>query len=989
MKYLGNRGCVSHRALTVGLYSAATMALATVPLPALAQAQDSETAPATTEAPEMPAADTSTLSAEPGDQIMVTGSRIRQPGLASPTPVTSVSNLEMDKISPGSLANALDNVPAFFNNSNATTDSSSNVPSGRGSNVNLRGLDPSRTLVLLDGRRVVPGSKFGTVNIDLIPQAVIQRVDVVTGGASAAYGTDAVAGVVNFVLDKNFNGIRGNLQAGISSRGDNENGRLEMMFGTPIGDRLHVVVAGEIFREEGIEDETDRGWFARNWGTIVNPAFTANGTLPRRITVPDLVPIQWSCGGLITQPGSRLNNMEFLPDGTLVPFVFTSLRDANNQSLVNGGGSGCLSRSPGSDDGPKLSNDVRRENVFTYLEYEATDNITLFGQVLLARNKTGQQGQSATFRRPWQLTIFRDNAFLPAAVAAVMDAEGRTSFTFQKEANQDLLQNAKFDVINKTMSFTGGFDIDLDTDALFDGWNINGYFQWGKNRQENIFYGSAHWQHIIPALDAVRNPANGQIVCRASLFNAAYSDCVPLNFFGVGNVTNEMRRYATTPLNKDQAVFHQFDLTEKVVEAVASGSILEGWAGPITAAFGASYRKQEIVSDCIRGCTAGIRNTDPGLRGVPSGIEGDPDTQVFGSYADVDGSFDVKEVFAEASIPLVKDSDLAGTLVFAPAVRYADYQGSGSIWSYKFGLDWDLFSDLRLRATYSRDVRAATLGERFDRQRASGTVQDDPVTGQTYIFSSTVGGNPNVAPEKADTLTLGAVYQPSWFSGFSTTIDYYKIDIAGAIGQLGAQAIIDRCFDGAQSLCELVTRDPVSQFVIDVQNVFININQEKASGIDFEFNYRSDVNFFGDVPQNLSIRLLGSWLIERASVIDGIKTRADGQIPSGNDIRMPAYPKYVANALVTYDIGPFSVFLQERYYHGGKRNLRDVEGVDIDDNSVSRRFYTDVRLSYNTGAWEFYGQAINLFDANPPLLPNTSFYDPKGRRFVIGARFQY
>jgi len=976
MKDLGIYGWVSHRALNAGLYSAAAMALSIVSIPAYAQEEDA--AAAAGEAAE-----------EPAGEIVVTGSRIQQPGLSAPTPVTAVSAETLDKLAPGSIANALDTIPAFFNNSNATSDSSSNVPSGRGSNVNLRGLDPARTLVLLDGRRVVPGSKMGTVNIDLIPQAAIERVDVVTGGASAVYGSDAVAGVVNFVVDRDFTGIKGNVQAGISTYGDNENGAAELMFGTALGDSLHLVVAGEIFREEGIEDESDRAWYDADWGTIVNPTFTATGTGPRRITLPQLVPVQWTCGGLITQAGSRLNNMEFLPDGTLVPFVFTALRDANNQSLVNGGGSGCDAQSPGPDDGPMLTNDVRRENVFINLDFDAAENLRLFTQVLAARNKTGQQGQSATFRRPWQITIYRENAFLPQEVRDIMIQEGRSSFTFQKEAGPDLLQNAKFDVINTTVSLTAGFDWTLETGGFFDNWDVTGYYEYGNNLQKNVFYGSAHWQHIIPALDAVRHPTTGQIVCRASLVNSAYSDCVPLNFFGEGNVTDTMRRYATTPLDKDQAVLHEFDLTQHVAEVVFSGEVYEGWAGPITMAFGGSYREQEIQSDCVRGCTDGIRNTDPGLRGIPSGIEGDPDTQVFGSYADVDGSYDVKEVFAEANIPLLTDESFADSLTFAPAVRYADYAGSGGIWAWKLGLDWDVNSDLRLRGTLSRDVRAATLAERFDRQRASGSVMDDPVTGESYIFSSTVGGNPNVAPEKADTLTLGLVYQPSWLSGFSTTIDYYTININGAIGQLGAQAIIDGCAEGSESLCELITRDPVSQLVINVDNVFININEEKASGIDAEFNYRTDVNLFSDLEENLDLRLLGTMLLERATVIDGVENKFVGQIPPGNDIRQPAYPKYVANALLTYGVGPFSLFVQQRYYHKGKRNLKDVEGVDIDDNTVSARWYTDLRLGYETGAFELYGQVINLFNATPPLLPNTSFYDPKGRRFVVGANFEF
>src|SRR5262249_33050550 len=201
--------------------------------------------------------------------------------------------------------------------------------------------------------------------------------------------------------------------------------------------------------------------------------------------------------------------------------------------------------------------------------------------------------------------------------------------------------------------------------------------------------------------------------------------------------------------------------------------------GPISGAFGVDYRKEKIDSH-ETGLSAQFdtpTNTTPGVRGIPSGYAGDPDVQLFGSFADVDGQFDVKEAFAESLIPLVSNVPSVKQLNFAPGVRWADYEGSGSIWGYKGGLDWEINNQVRVRGTYSRDVRAATLAERFDRQRASGAVTDDPVAGGSYRFSQTNGGNPAVAPEKADTLTAGIVYQPTWFDGFSVTLDWYDIKI--------------------------------------------------------------------------------------------------------------------------------------------------------------------------------------------------------------------
>src|SRR5262249_41469425 len=218
------------------------------------------------------------------------------------------------------------------------------------------------------------------------------------------------------------------------------------------------------------------------------------------------------------------------------------------------------------------------------------------------------------------------------------------------------------------------------------------------------------------------------------------------------------------------------------------------------------------------------------------------------------------------------------------------------------------------------DVRAATLAERFDQQRASGAVTDDPVAGGSYRFSQTNGGNPAVAPEKADTKTFGIVYQPSWLEGFSMTLDYWDIKIADAIGRLATQDIIVRCFQGATSLCPLITRDPVSQQITDVQNVYININEERAKGIDLELHYTKNLDgtfldLFKNAPESLTFGFLGTQLKERSTLIPGApKFDAVGEIPPGGDIRQSAYPEFVWNANLTYTVGNFSARVQTRYY---------------------------------------------------------------------------
>jgi iron complex outermembrane recepter protein len=966
---------------------------------------------------------TETPEAEEAQEVTVTGSRIRlQTGLTTPTPVTAITQSELNNMAPGSLVDALDTVPSFFNNVNASTSFSSNVPAAQGTNVNLRGLGPNRTLTLLSGRRVVPGSKIGTVNIANFPSAAIERVDVVTGGASAVYGTDAVAGVTNFILNTEFEGFKGNAQAGISSRADNENGKFELTFGTDVGANGHMILSGEISQEMGVRLNEDRGWYQRE-GTILNPAWAPGLTdVPRRIRAREVVSTNWTCGGLITSAGA-LNRLQFNPDGSVTPFKFSSTYVTGDtvQSLADGtgGGSGGCPPIDYPNAGPQATNDVGAKNLFGYFDYDIGESTTVYLQLMRGESNVVTSGGSGLLENPWQMTIYSGNPFLPAAVQAIMDnnvnAMGQpapiASFTMNRNF-QEFVPDIRLDIDNVTFSATAGFTFDFQTDGFFDDWKLDGYYQYGRNKQHNGIVNYIRTQTINAALDAVRDPM-GNIVCNASLINpAVWRDCIPVNPFGEGNASPEAIRYVTTP--SDGGIDHFFVNREDVAELSMNGKVLDGWgAGPISGAFGVSYRKEQIESyETGLSVQVDTPSSDPlspnYIRGTPSGYSADPDIHLFGSFADVDGEFDVKEVFAESLIPLLSGLPGIQQLNITPAVRWADYEPSGGIWAYKLGLDWEINDQLRFRATGSRDVRAATLAERFDQQRASGMVVDDPAGFGSYRFSQTNGGNPNVAPEEADTITAGFVYQPSWLNGFTMTLDWYDISIADAIGRLNTQDIIVRCFQGATSLCPLITRDSTG-VITDVANVYININEERANGIDLELNYNRNLDgtwldLFEDRTESVNVRFLGSQLMERSTLIPGApKNDAVGEIPPGGDIRQSAYPEFVFTTSLAYSSGPLTARIQTRYYDGGVVEKDDEAGVlvggvlypAVDDNSVPESWWTDFRLSYQRGGWEYFGHVINLFDTDPPASPrlaargNTQFYDTKGQRFVVGARFQF
>jgi outer membrane receptor protein involved in Fe transport len=779
-----------------------------------------------------------------------------------------------------------------------------------------------------------------------------------------------------------------------------------------------LTVSGEYSREKGVKSYYDRDWY-QSGSLITNPAVAADPTA-RPIYVPayNVVGTNFTCGGMVISPNAAINGLEFLPDGSYAPFVKSNLSASgpgtnNAQSLQNSGGSGC---------DPKrltpLSADHEKGLAFASAVYDVSDDVSINLQGLFAHDWANFGPSQATMAPTRDATIYSGNPFLPAGLQALMTANKISSFKLSRD-NSDLFpaNTNKTYVRNRTFMVTGGLDATLNTGGLLDQWKGTAYLQYGQNQQRASFFGKVRADTLYTALDAVRDPASGNSVCRAALINPArYSDCVPLNLFGEGQASDSAIRYVTTPLKGEAgAVIFHYLTKETDAEASLSGEVFDGiGAGPVSAAIGASYRKQSVSSSQsgLSVDTGGVPLNEtqvggtPGVRGIPGSIAGDPDSQLFDSYADVEGSQTVKEVFGELDVPLLMDKPLAQKLSLNLAARYADYSGSGGIWAYKAGLDWALSDGIRLRGTYSRDVRAASLSEAFDAQRTNGTVNNDPVTGLTYNFSQTTGGNPNVAPEKADTITAGLVLQPAFLPGFGLSVDYYNIRINDAINQLGTQRIVDQCASGSTELCALITRDPTSGVITDLRNVFINIAEEKASGLDIEADYRSPISLFGG-EEKLALRGLASILIERTLSIPGSGVAVlDGQLATlsaGDDF---AYPHLQMTGNVSYTNGPVTFTVTERYIGGGKLDNTYVEGVDVANNHVQPVWYTDFGITYalvdeGPHKVDVYGFVTNLFDAKPPFAPepwstlngsfqtNRQLYDFLGQRFLVGARFSF
>ena len=975
------------------------------------------------------------------EEVVVTGSHIKQrSGMNTPVPVTAVAGDELDSMAPGNMIESISQLPQFFGNQTPNSPESWFLRGGYG-NLNMRGLGINRTLTLLNGRRMISSTVFGGVDINVIPEAMIRGIETITGGASAAYGTDAVAGVTNFLLDTNYTGFKTSLQGGITSRGDSKNTEGSLAYGTALGERGHLLVSGEKFRQDGVHNYQGRDWY-QAWGTVPD----ANGMLLVR---PNVVSKSSTFDGVIFAPGSALDGMAFDRNANLSPFVASDTTFGRtgtppaHQSITNGGSGEDLAAEVFT-----IYPDVKRNSEFVYLDYDFTENLKVFAQGIRGQNKTFRYNspRGSLQGTPTTITIFQDNAFLPAAVRQTMVNEGLASFTLRRAGSKEDIGADTSQYDNSIMySVTGGFNYKFNNGGFLDSWSLDGYYQYGENTRK-WYQKGLRVDRIFAAADAV-DDGTGNIVCRVTLMGSTdFPGCTPINLFGRGNASaaavdyvtnNEPGEQITTPLYfadtgfasgdtisyiSDEAKVNITKMTQHIFDLSANGEIYKGWgAGPVSLAVGGSYRSEKVLqvvhdstnksSDHDFGHPVLCNGESPGLRGVSADCNNTVGIQ-YSKVSNIKGRINVTEAFAETLVPLIAGGNLIKQASLDMAARWADYSGSGTVWAYKFGLNGQITDNFRVRGTYSRDVRAANLAERFAKTGGIANITDPryPALG-TVSVTRFSGGNPNVLPEKADTFTAGFVYQPSFLEGLSLSLDWYQVKMDGAIGQLGEQAVVNQCEAGAQDLCALVTRDPITDMLYLVGNVYINIDQEKVSGIDLETTYHRDVDWvdwFGDAAETLDFRFFGTWLGERSEALAGAaKIDRAGQTGiQQSDGLAYAYPEFKWTANASYTNGPFTAFLQERFIGSGKSENALVEGVNIDNNSVDSAFYTDVTLSYdfklsNDISAQAFFNVINLLDEDPPVTPyysvffgyaeqtNSALFDLLGRRFNAGVRVSF
>jgi iron complex outermembrane recepter protein len=595
--------------------------------------------------------------------------------------------------------------------------------------------------------------------------------------------------------------------------------------------------------------------------------------------------------------------------------------------------------------------------------------------------------------RNTNIRIRRDNAFIPRSADPTLDIPtilaanpNIQDFGFGK-GFQDIGQGrttAQNDLFRTVLSVEG---------SIGSNWKYDAYYEYGRNRFRSYTRNNVVTNRLLAAIDAVN--VNGQIVCRINVdTNPANDDrnCVPLNPFGFGQgpAFQQGINYVTA------TTFQTNHTTEHVVSANMRGDLFKLPAGPLQVAFGAEYRSDDVQGDA------------------------DPISRVNGFFTGggslIDGQITVKEAYAEAQAPLLSDMPFFQELSVNAAIRPTHYRREGGskpastvkATTWKVGGVWEPVDFLRFRVTRSRDTRAPNVAELFGPITQGNSILTDPVRGgQQTVAPVTGGANANLLPEEADTFTVGLVLTPKVDGALGRmrfSVDYYDIDIKDAIGTLGGQNVVTRCFQGDPKSCSLITRDAQNNIlqIIDTQQ---NVARLITRGVDFEMSYSQPLGAYG----GLDVRVLATYVKDLITVDTAGATERAGQtgLRAGTP---PGIPDWTVDGLVTWNWNRFSLTGHARYINKGFYNAAfigpDQPGYSIalgnstNTNAVPSKLFVDLmaqyRFEYGGGhQLTVYAGGDNIFNVDPPRVPgangtgNNVLFNPIGRTVKVGARFDF
>jgi len=915
------------------------------------------------------------------ERISVTGSRIIREGAIAPTPVTVITGDELLSTGVTNIGEALNQLPAL-GNTYSLANSGRFIGTSGLNLLDLRSMGTARTLVLVNGKRHV-SSSAGTSSVDVntIPSVWIDRVEVITGGASAIYGADAVTGVVNFILKKNVNGLDVSATKGWADDSGHNKDRFSLSYGSDFaqGDG-NVAFAVEYSAQEQLSafdrDQTSTAF--TNLSNNNRAEDNNDPAEPDNIWTPNAGHYTISNAGNVNLDGWK----SFNPDGSL-----TDVYSGQNVDGIRCADCDFINL----NQFVQLQPEFERYNINFKTNYQLNDDHNVYFEAKYVNSQSTEESQPAFFFGNPINTVKIDNAFINPELVALM------------KANKDSDGNAApLDSINIRRFMTDlGLRIEDDTretqryvlgleGLVFDDWDYDVYAIYGQTDLERVNKNNLVYDNYSNSLDSVLE--NGVAVCRDQ--TARDEGCVAVNIFGFGAPSQDAIDYINTTSTG----------TSIIKQTVLGGTLTNSYlfelpAGYVGLSTGVEYRKEE--SEIFE----------------PDNAEG----TFFNALGEDKGDFDVSEIFAEVTLPLLADLPMVRQLDLDLAVRYADYSTIGNATTWKTGLSWEVDNQIRVRTTYSEAIRAPNISELYGsasqtffsvndscraknlndladstQRQANCAALGIPAGFDADYDDETLeglsGGNRELKAEESNSFTLGVVYQPDFIDGLSITTDYWNIEIENAISAVGAQDIIDRCVDSPSGVdneyCSLITRDATSHEITQIRQFSLNIASLEAAGIDFDIGYNFEA-FSGDVRTSL----IATHLLKRKdfSFQDEPDTFEELAGTAG-------YAKWQANWSLGYSIDSWDISWRTRYVEGVSLYSDQELALNANPNSnmeFSDYFINDMAVAYNfdSGVRLKFG-IDNVFNRELPYGytgtdTTSSAYDNVGRFFHTTATYKF
>lgn len=964
-----------------------------LPLSALALALAASTAAAQ----EPPREEATTL-----DRIEVTGTRIKRADMETASPVFVIDRQNIEASGAVTVGEFLQRTPAI---AGAATNPQVNNGGGAGAaTVDLRGLGVNRSLVLVDGKRWIGtiSNANGAVDVNSIPMALIERVEVLKDGASAIYGSDAIGGVVNFILRKDFDGLEASAYYGVSSRGDAQTERYDAVYGL-VGDKGRLML-GASYDEEGSVSAANRAYSSQPYQLYAGEK--GIGGTSRILTGRYVLPRAAATGVNLADPNCGgganvvLTRIEGRP-GTS-PADFRCFDNTND--VYNFQADGNLNLTP-----------QERTALFMAGSYDITDDVEAFLLGSWLRTESSFfiaplpfDGRAAVDNVP----ISGDSLYNPFGVD-IADARLRL---------RDFIPTRTTRFETETYQITGGLR------GVFgdSSWSWDASYGFGRTPQSSSVRGYLYSPGLTDALGpSMIDPASGDPICVRTPGDptSVIPGCLPVNFMGPAPDPSTPEGQAQlAALDLINPTIHNTNENElRVFNANVTGDLFQWDAGTASLALGVERREESASS------------SSDFLTIIPPGETVCLITQEACTFGDISGEFDVNEIYAEALLPLLANVPFAERLSVSLGTRYSDYSNFGGTTNSKIGLEWKPFADLLVRATFADVFRAPTIGDLFAPTVPSANTYTDPCNGyagQATADPRACGGvptdgsfrqsnnqvtsfqvaNPDLQPEEGDVLTWGFVYSPGWFDGFSVTADYWRVKLDQFITNLPENVLLNQCYDFGR-FCDTFIRDD-SGDVAQMTNVIGNFGSLETSGVDIGLRYLFPESGWGQFRWNLDTTYLAEYDVQLLSGDPSSNVGAFPGIPESSGLAgtfVDSASSGFGNMArwrglndISWTRGNFSASVTSRYVHH-VYEAPDVADV-TDPGYVARRrvpSYTQTDLQVGYRIPDFKNSSIqlgvrNLTDRQPPLIysgfnasTDMRTYDAIGRFFWMRwtARF--